>query len=136
MMLEDQLRKHMNLNKIGAYGINKGTKDIVEGINYSAHLLQNPRNLVIMFPQGAFTSLYHYPVKFEKGIMRIIEKAGDAYEIVFMAALIDYFSSKKPVLTLSLKKTDRKEIISFESLENGFNEHLLNSIAAQREDML
>jgi hypothetical protein len=40
MMLEDQLRENMILNKIGAFSIKKNSRDMVESLNYARNILR------------------------------------------------------------------------------------------------
>lgn len=133
MMLEEQLKKYPSINKAGAFGITPRGKDLANGIEYSANILNAPENMLAMFPQGKFASLYHYPLSFQRGVFKIIEKVKGEFLIVFMASLIDYFSSKKPCLTLSLKQYDSSFFTGINHLENEYNRHLLSSIREQEE---
>ena len=103
MMLEQQLKKHRYFNKTGAFSINRGSKSIIESLDYTAELLSNSLNMVLIFPQGEIRSLYTNEFKFEKGINRILDKVGSQIQFVFMANLVDYFSSPKPGLFIYLK---------------------------------
>lgn len=98
MMLEEQLKKHMFFNRTGGYSIKKGTKSIVETINYTAELLSDKNNLVLLFPQGKIESIYTHTHRFEKGIEHIIKKVKGNIQILFLVNLIDYLSNPKPGL--------------------------------------
>ncbi len=52
MMLEEQLRKRMYLNKSGGYSVRKGSRSILKSLDYTAELLKEKKSLVLMFPQG------------------------------------------------------------------------------------
>ena len=58
MMLEEQLKSHMFLNKTGGYSIKKGSRSIIETIDYTAQLLSDRKNLVLIFPQGEISSMH------------------------------------------------------------------------------
>ena len=103
MMLEHQLKKHWYFNKAGAYSINKGSKSIIESLDYTAELLSDNENLILIFPQGEIQSLHINDYKFEKGIDRILNKIDNEIQFVFMANLVDYFSSPKSGLFIYLK---------------------------------
>ncbi len=103
MMLEEQLKPRMFLTRLGAYSIRQNHRSALETVNYTLDLLQNPENLVVMFPQGRFQSIYQQPVSFEKGWFRILQKAGDHTALVFMVNLVDYFEHRKPTLTTCLR---------------------------------
>jgi len=133
MMLEEQLRERMFLNKAGAYSIKKNSRDVVETLNYTMELLKSSQNLVVMYPQGKFKSLYHYPIDFEKGVSSILEKLNGQVQVVFLAALVDYFSHRKPTLTLGLKEYEPKEVSALNDIERAYNDHLKNMINQQKE---
>lgn len=58
----------------GAFSINKNSRDILESLDYAANLLDEPGNLVLLFPQGKLFSNFVDDVKFEKGILRIVNR--------------------------------------------------------------
>lgn len=133
MMLEEQLKKYPSINKAGAFGINLRSRDLINGLSYSAEILNHPENMLVMFPQGALASLYHYPVSFQRGVYKIIEQVQNDFDIIFMASLVDYFSSKKPRLTLSLKQYNSSFFNGLLHLQDEYNHHLLDSIKEQKE---
>ncbi len=108
MMLEDQLRKYSFFNRTGGYSIRKKSRSAVETINYTAELLHDHRNMVLLFPQGKIESAYTINFRFETGIGHIIDKAGGEIQIIFMANLIDYFSSRKPGLFMHITEYSYK----------------------------
>lgn len=133
MMLEEQLQGRPFLNKVGAYSIKKNSRSAMESISYTVSLLESPTNMVLLFPQGEIQSKYWYPVVFEKGWFKILEKAKNPIQIVFVASLIDYFSNRKPLINMYLQEYPYRKGFSFDHLYNSFNEHLLNSINKQKE---
>lgn len=136
MMLEEQLKQRMFLNKAGVFSIKKQSRDIVDSLNYTKELLTNPLNMVTIYPQGAIQSLYHYPVQFEKGISSILGKMQPKnVQVVFLATLVDYFSHRKPSLTLALTDYDTKQFTSMKEMEDAYNQHLNNMIDQQKPDM-
>ena len=136
MMLEEQLKERMFLNKAGVFSIKKKSRDIVDSLNYTKELLTDPRNMVVIFPQGEIQSLYHYPVHFEKGISSILGKMQpENLQVVFLAKLVDYFSHRKPSLTLGLTDYSAERFSSIKDMENAYNQHLKNMIDQQKPDM-
>jgi 1-acyl-sn-glycerol-3-phosphate acyltransferase len=134
MMLEEQLSKRMFLSKGGAFSIKRGSRSMVESINYSSELLGNKEHLLVIYPQGVFESLYRYPVTFEPGFVKILEKAsGRDFMVLFYAALIDYFEHRRPSLTFYLKKYNFKDRTGAKELERSYNEHLMTSMLNQKE---
>lgn len=103
MMLEDQLKKHWYFHYTGGYSVKKKSRSILNSISYSIELLQQPENLVLMFPQGEIHSIYNDAVVFENGVERIIKKTAPETQVVFVANLIDYFSDSRPNLFIYFK---------------------------------
>lgn len=133
MMLEEQLQDRLFLNKAGAFSIQKNSRSSIGSINYTAKLLENPGNMVLLFPQGEIQSKYWYPVVFEKGWFKILEKVKNPIQVIFVATLIDYFSNRKPILNMYLQEYPYREDFSFDHLHTAFNKHLVNSIKKQKE---
>ena len=106
MMLEDQLRKNWFLRFAGGFSINKNSKTIIETLNYTQKLLEDPKNMVVIFPQGKIESHYKTILKFEKGIQRIVNKSKNA-QVLFMVHLLDYYSFKKPTLHIYFKEAEQ-----------------------------
>ncbi len=101
MMLESQLRDRRFLTRIGAFSIEPGSRDMVHSLNYTARLLQESGHLVVMYPQGEIASLSAGVLPFKNGVAQVIKKAG-LQQVLFYVALLDYFSERKPALTLYL----------------------------------
>lgn len=131
MMLEEQLEKRMFLNKTGAYSIKKGDRSAVESLNYTAELLKDPGNLLILFPQGKIHSMHDTPVTFEKGWFRIFRQLQDPVQVIFFITLIDYFSSRKPFLHLYLYDYDYTGK-SLEAMSADFNNCMQKSVEHQK----
>lgn len=103
MMLKEQLEKNWYFKYAGGYSVERKSRSIIESLDYTAWLLNNPKNLVLMFPQGEIKSMHEQEMVFEKGIQRIIEKASNEIQIIFVANMIDYFSAPKPGLYMHIK---------------------------------
>ncbi len=82
MMLEEQLRNYPFLQKVGAFSVQKKSRDIIKSLNHAAEILQNPQNMLLLFPQGEIQTLYTQDFKFEKGLDFILKKTGDV-QIIF-----------------------------------------------------
>ncbi len=106
MVLEESMHKYWPFKYGGIFSVRKGSRDAINSLNYAAELLTDPRNLVRIFPQGKLYSNFVTRVKFEKGVMRVIDKAESKFRLVFAAAFIQYFRSTKPTATVYLKNED------------------------------
>lgn len=131
MMLEEQLQGRMFLNKSGAFSINPGTRDIIESLTYSAEILNDPGNLLLMYPTGEIQSSYISSFRFMKGLDKIL--SGNNAEIRFYACMIDYFSERKPAAWIYFHVTDGKHR-STPELEKDYNEFYLSCIFRQNEN--
>ncbi|HEX2935422.1 MAG TPA: lysophospholipid acyltransferase family protein [Bacteroidales bacterium] len=103
MMLEEQLRKYWFFNYAGGFSVRKGSRTVVETLRYTSELLQNSGNLVLVFPQGEIQSMHDQHFVFEKGIERVIPNR-HSVQVIMVANLVDYFSQKKPSLTMYLEE--------------------------------
>lgn len=128
MMLEKELAKRRFFSKAGAFSINLNSRSIISSLNYCQQILSNPNNLLLMFPQGRLESQHHTNIKFRKGIERIAKQSPQT-RIIFAACLTDYYSHRKPSLTIALKEYNGERNLS--SMEKSYNEHLNESISQQ-----
>lgn len=129
-MLEEQLENRQFLNKAGAFSIKRGSRSVVESLQYASGLLHNNENMVALFPQGTIASIHRRPVRFEKGIERITAGASDKLMILFSVALPDWYSEKKPGLTVRVIEYTARER-SVTDLEETYNMFLDECIARQ-----
>jgi hypothetical protein len=91
-------------------------------------LLSDNKNLVLLFPQGKFTSIHDQSFIFEKGLERIIQAVNGKAQIFFQANLIDYFSHKKPSLFIYLKECDQLKS-DIGSIQDSFNAFYASCVA-------
>ena len=120
MMLEEQLRKNIFLNKAGGYSVRKGTRSVIESLEYTSELLKDKKNLVLMFPQGKIESIHNQNIRFERGIEHVLKKTGGNVQVLFLVNLIDYFSNQKPGLYMYLREYEGSDFTT-ETLQNEFN---------------
>ncbi|HEX3006006.1 MAG TPA: lysophospholipid acyltransferase family protein [Bacteroidales bacterium] len=99
MMLKNQLLKYWYFNYSGGYSIEPDSRSALESIDYTAGLLSNSGNLVLIFPQGKLESMHRQNFTFRKGIERILERTGkETIQIVFLVNITEYLSKQKPTL--------------------------------------
>ncbi len=126
MMLEEELKKRILFSYAGVYSIKKKSDSVKETLDYTCELLNNPKNLVLMFPQGKIESIHTESLKFEKGLTYILENAKN-FQLVYSSVLIDYFSRRKPVADIYLKQIPLDKDYSIEELEDLYNQHYIDS---------
>ncbi len=131
MMLEEQLKKHRILSKAGAFSVNKKKKSILESIEYCISLLDKPENLLLFYPQGEIQSSYNFPLKFEKGLLKILDGTNKEFQLIFLVVLTDYFSNRRPVLSLNM--TEYSGPFSHSGIEKAYNNFMMECIKSQKE---
>lgn len=104
MMSEDQLKKHWYFQQVGGYSVRKNSRELIQSIAYTAELLNNDQNMVLIFPQGEIHSAHNTAVRFKKGIQYIIKKVKNDTQVLFVVNITDYFSEAKPHLFIYTKK--------------------------------
>ncbi len=109
MMLEEQIKEYPVCNYVGGFSIKKGSRSMIESLHYTAALLTEKKNMVLIFPQGEIQSLYNHTIQFESGLEYIAKKIAGKSQIIFIANLVDYFSNPKPDLFIYFKEYDLSE---------------------------
>jgi 1-acyl-sn-glycerol-3-phosphate acyltransferase len=134
MVLEETMRKERFLKYGGSFSIGKAPKDIIISLNFATELLNDPGNLVLMFPQGKLYSNFVKQVHFEKGVLKILQNANPNVQVVFAATFVQYFKHKKPTATVYLKR----ELVNYtgktvNDLQQAYQQHYTASKLLQTE---
>lgn len=103
MILEETGKKNSFMKYLGAYTVQKGTRDIITSLDYTASLLAEPDNLVLIFPQGTLYSNFTDQIQFQNGLSRVIKLAGGQFQTVFAVSFIEYLQRKKATVNVSLQ---------------------------------
>ena len=130
MMLEEQLSKNWFFKYTGGFPVRKSSSSLIESLNYASKLLQNPDNLVLIFPQGKLQSMHRNTFVFEKGIERILEANPGNTQVVFQANLVDYLSEVKPAVHIYITAYNGSgNIRELETAYNNFHRECLEKQA-------
>ncbi|MBB6108112.1 1-acyl-sn-glycerol-3-phosphate acyltransferase [Mucilaginibacter lappiensis] len=121
MMQHDHFLKHWYFKYLGAFSMKKGSREMLESLTYSAGLLNNPENLVTIFPQGALYSNHETYIHVENGIERLIKQIKGPCQIVYQCTLIDYFEGLKPRAYMHHFDCGVTGEVSFEELKQRIN---------------
>jgi 1-acyl-sn-glycerol-3-phosphate acyltransferase len=132
MVREDTTIKFQYVKYGGAFSINKQSRDMLQSLDYAAELLNDPQNLVLIFPQGKLYSNFVNTIQFEKGITRVMEKAAGKFQLIFAATFVQYLKQKKPTATVYLQ-VEPYQSKSFEDLKNAYQMHYDNAKLQQTE---
>ena len=133
LVTNEDYEQNWYLKYVGAFAaVNKG-KDVVETLLYAGQLLDDPDNLVLVFPQGKLYSSYTDSIVFEKGVMQIINASRKKFQIIFSATLVDYFGKRKPQARTYLNSWEAEEYISLQLLKSEYNKHYEQALKDQVE---
>jgi 1-acyl-sn-glycerol-3-phosphate acyltransferase len=128
---QEEYAKHWYLKYLGSFAAEASKKDVVETLLYAGRLLDDPNNLVLIFPQGTSVTSYATSINFEKGVMQVINSSKKKFQIVFSASLADYFGGRKPSVNTYLESWEAEEYVSLQLLKSEYNKHYGFAIKAQ-----
>ncbi|MCC8410322.1 lysophospholipid acyltransferase family protein [Mucilaginibacter sp. UR6-1] len=131
MMQEDHLRKRMLFNLFGGFSIEKGSREMIRSLQYAAGLLNDPENLVVVFPQGELISNHATEIEIGNGIERLIKNIKGPCQVVYSCVLIDYFESLKPSAFIHLFDCGVAGEVPFGQLVSNINAHHKQALANQ-----
>ncbi|OKS88299.1 lysophospholipid acyltransferase family protein [Mucilaginibacter polytrichastri] len=135
MILEETGKKFSFLKYLGAYTVQKGTRDIVTSLDYTASLLAEPGNLVLIFPQGTLYSNFTDEIKFQNGLSRVIKLAGTQFQTVFAVSFMESMQNKKPTVNINLEV--RPENFSdINTLQQAFQSYYQSAKLAQSKNVV
>lgn len=137
MILEDTARQVSFFKYMGAFSVNKSSKDMMASLNYAATLLNDPQNMLLVFPQGKLYSNFTNEVIFQKGVMKIMSAAQHNFQLLFAATFIEHFKYKKPGVNVYLK-TGGPDLVyhHIDELQAAYQEHYNSAKQQQTEIVL
>ncbi|MGM9477930.1 1-acyl-sn-glycerol-3-phosphate acyltransferase [Pedobacter sp. GSP4] len=129
----DNYKKVGFLKYLGAFAAENKGKDVLTTLEYAGKLLDNPENLVLVFPQGKLYSNHLKQIHFEKGVMQMINASQKKTNIVFAATFVDYFAKRKPSAYTYLQNWETEEYVSLQLLKSAYNKHYDQSVIKQTQ---
>lgn len=123
MVTEENYKQHSFLKYLGAFSVKKKSRSVIETLEYAGKLLDDPQNLVVIFPQGKLYSSYNNDIVFEKGLMNLINSSAKNFQYLFVAVFTDYFQNRKPVVKAYLQTWEGAEFTSLQLIKSEFNKH-------------
>ena len=131
MILEETILKHAFLKYVGSFSVSKGSKSILETLKYAGNLLNDPQNLLLIFPQGNLSSNFTNTVNFEKGLGKIIEMSRQKFQYVFAASFMEHFSQPKPTAFIYLKTEEAANFANLAAVSSAYQQHYQQSKIVQ-----
>lgn len=121
MMLQTMLQKNWFFKYTGGFSINKKSRSVIESLDYTAELLADENNMVLLFPQGEISSMHNREFVFDKGIEKILQRTKKEVQVIFVANLVDYLANAKPSLFAYLRNyTGNYKILEIQEAYNRF----------------
>ena len=121
------------LKYFGAFAAESNGKDVVKTLAYAGTLLDDPRNLVLIFPQGRMRSSHARSISFEKGVIQVINASKKKFQLVFSVILSDYMNNRKPEVEAYLSIWPTEEYISMQLLKSEYNKHYSAALSKQSQ---
>lgn len=131
MILEETIIKHGFLKYVGCFSVSKGSKSIIETLKYAGNLLDNPQNLLVIFPQGNLNSNFTDAVNFEKGLGKLVGFSRQNFQYIFAASFMEHFSEPKPTAFIYLKTTENANFASLAAVQSAYQQHYQQSKIVQ-----
>jgi 1-acyl-sn-glycerol-3-phosphate acyltransferase len=131
MMQEDHLQKRMFFNRLGGFSINRKSKEVVTSLQYAAQLLDDPKNLVAVFPQGELVSNHTEEINIERGIDYIVKKINGDCQVIYYSAFIEYFESLKPSVYIHFLDCGTNHNFDYEKVKALINDHHKRALKEQ-----
>ncbi|PST84589.1 glycerol acyltransferase [Pedobacter yulinensis] len=131
LITADNYKTVFFLKYLGGFAVSRPGRDIVETLSYAGKLLEQPGNLVLLFPQGKIYSSQVGSIQFEKGVMQILQAGERRFRVVFAATFTDYWDRKKAAVKTYLQEWVPEPYVSLQLLKNAYNKHYQQSAEEQ-----
>ena len=123
MITEENYKKVWFLKYLGSFSVKKNSRDIIESLEYAGKLLDDPQNLVLIFPQGKLYSNHMETIPFQKGLINLVNSSNRKFQYIFAAVFSDFFANRKPSIQCYLKQWEAEEFTSLQLIKSTFNKH-------------
>lgn len=123
MVSEENYLQHGFLKYLGAFSVKKNSRSMIETLEFAGKLLDDPENLVVIFPQGKLYSSHADAVVFEKGLMNLINTSAKNFQYLFVGLFTDYFDHRKPSAKAYLQTWEGAEFTSLQLIKSEYNKH-------------
>jgi hypothetical protein len=123
MITQENYQKVWFMKYLGSFSVKKNSRSIIETLEYAGHLLDDPENLVLIFPQGKLYSGHVEQIQFEKGLMNLINVSSKTFQYIFAASFTDYLENRKPTINCFLQEWEGAEFTSLQLIKSAFNKH-------------
>lgn len=123
MMLEEQLLRHPVLSRCGCFSVKKGSRSLLETLDYCQEVLRSPGNMLLIFPQGAIQSMHLSVPGFGAGAGRLFERSGGTCDVLLNVNLTDYGSARRPGLNCYFRLLPGSELPDRQALRTAWERY-------------
>ncbi|RYE36165.1 MAG: glycerol acyltransferase [Sphingobacteriaceae bacterium] len=131
IILEETIIKHGFLKYVGSFSVSKTSRSMLETLKYAGNLLDDPENLLVIFPQGKLYSNFVDEVNFEKGLERITGFSSQNFDYIFAASFTEEFSEPKPTVFIYLKNAPSTNFAGLAAVQLAYQKHYQQSKSVQ-----
>jgi hypothetical protein len=128
MVLEQQLQKNKWITRFGGFSIAPGTASAKESLAYAAEILNEPGNVLFIFPQGKIESIQARRIDLKPGVADIVPRINGNCQLLWSSNLIDYYESISPSVYCHMLDCGTNHTFNFYKLSEAINAHHLNAI--------
>jgi 1-acyl-sn-glycerol-3-phosphate acyltransferase len=98
----DAVRKHPFFRRVGAFTVDRtDRRDGLRAVRHAAELLNAGPSAVLVFPQAAVRPTDERPIRFERGVERILSLA-PAADVVVVALRYEFWTDQRPELLVDV----------------------------------
>ncbi|WP_442794329.1 1-acyl-sn-glycerol-3-phosphate acyltransferase [Pelobium manganitolerans] len=131
MVLKKQMQMNPWLRFLGCFSVSPGKANVNQSLDYAAQKLNEPGNVVIMFPQGNLESCHVRKIETKEGINHIISNTKNNCQLIWSSNLVEYFESTKPSVYFHPLDCGTNTGFEFEKLKQQINKHHQQALKSQ-----
>lgn len=136
MILEETAINEPILKYAGGFSVKRNSRDILKSLKFAAELLNDPQNMVLIFPQGKLYSNFIGEVTFEPGISKIMQQADGKFQLIQAAIFAETFEHKKPVVNVYLCNDEQAGSTDAIAVQRRYQQHYDRARAQQTKIVL
>lgn len=104
MMSHEELSMRQFLCYAGAFSVQTNQpRSLLATLSYAANLLQEPGNMVLLFPQGRFESVYTQQPTLMRGMDYLIEKGPAGLQVGVVFFRVEWFERVRPQVRVQVR---------------------------------
>ena len=136
IVLKETMKKVKFFKYLGAFSVNKNSRTVMQSLAYAAQLLNDPPNLVVIFPQGKLYSNFITRVNFEKGVMKVLKQADNKFQLITAVTFVENLGYKKPSANVYLQTIPPTKFENISELNDIYQQHYNAARQQQTEIVL